>query len=103
MGAQLENGARFSFTRLTPRHDLDTVDVVEYRVVVEQPRTEDHVSICSLTAAESTWTWEPGANTTELAGWMVDMRDAYARQVQRAGSRGKWPQKLRHWKAEPST
>jgi hypothetical protein len=103
MTAQLENGARFNFTRVTTRDELTKAPTVVYLVEVERPSAESHSTKCELSASEKVPKWSEIASGPPLEGWMVKTREALTRQLQRSGARGQWPRKIRQWKKEPSS
>ena len=101
MAATLQNGARFSFIRVTGRQDTAMAPTVTYRVTIETPNSPDSIAVCALTSDDSPPQWTDDPDRTQYAEWIVRMRESLARQIQRAGRRGDWPRKLRQWKAEP--
>ena len=103
MTAQLENGARFNFTRVTTRHELTIATTVVYLVEVERPSAESHTTQCELSASDKVPNWSERASGPPLEAWMLRTREALTRQLQRSGARGQWPRKIRQWKKEPSS
>ena len=101
MSAQLENGARFNFIRITARHELENTAAVVYRVDVEMPSSERHETQCIMSPTHKEIQWMDTEPDPPLADWIIKMRDSLARKIQRSGARGQWPRKMYVWRPGP--